>query len=189
MKNVKTANRIYWVQICWIIISVLLFTGCIFGYVHKSDNVLTIARPLGAIMFLAGSINLFVCYKKSHTIRGSKWLMTDGLTAILLSFFPLFNQVIIPVMIPFFFGFWELFSGILKVMDSYEIKSEGVNCWIGFAIIGYVELVSGTFSMIKPFDEAVGYNSVICIIFLIQSISFILKAIMYKSLISKKEFA
>ncbi len=183
MKNKNSSSKLSWIQYCWLFVSLLLFAGCIFGLFHKSDNILTIARPLGAVMFLAGFINLFVCYKKSCIIHGSRWLMTDGLTALLLSFFPLFNQMIIPIMIPFFFGFWELFSGVLKVMDSYELKSEKISCWIGFAIIGYVELISGTFSMIKPIDEAVGFNSLISVIFFIQSIGFMLKAIMYKNII------
>lgn len=186
MKNNAAKIKLSWVQYCWIFISHLLFAGCIFGFAHRSSNILTITRPLGAIMFLTGSINLFVCIKKRYIICGSRWLMTDGLTAILLSFFPLFNQIIIPVLIPFFFGIWELFSGILKVMDAYELKSESINCWVGFAIIGYVELISGTFSMIKPIDEAVGYNSVISFILFIQCFGYLLKAIMYKNLILKK---
>ncbi len=185
MKSIKSLNKLSWVQFCWIAVSFLLLCGCVFEVVHNHDNIFTLARPLGAIMFLAGGTNLFVCYKKSNVIHGSRWLMADGLTALLLSFFPLFNQIIYPVMIPFFFGFWELFSGILKVMDSKELKSEKIKCWSGFAIIGYIELLSGTFSMIKPIDDAVGFNSLIGIIFLIQSIGFLLKAVMFRHLIKK----
>ena len=176
-------KKLSWVQCCWLIISFLLLFGCIFEMIHNHDDILTLARPLGAIMFLAGAINLFVCYRKSSIIHGSRWLVADGLTALLLSFFPLFNQIIYPMMIPFFFGVWELFSGILKVMDSKELKSENISCWIGFAVIGYVELISGTFSMIKPIDDAVGFNNLIGMIFFVQSIGFLLKAIMYKDLV------
>ncbi len=181
MKNFNI-KKLSWVQWCWLFISFLLFLGCVYETIHNHDDIFTLARPLGAIMFTAGAINLFVCYKKSYSIHGSKWLVADGLTALLLSFFPLFNQMIYPVMIPFFFGFWELFSGILKVMDSNELKLEKIKCWIGFAVIGYIELVSGTLAMIKPIDEALGVNSLIGMIFLIQSIGFLLKAIMFNNI-------
>ena len=176
----KILKKISWVQVCWLFISILLLFGCIYEIIHNNDNIFSLARPLGAVMFLTGVVHLFICYMKSYCIHGSRWLVADGLTALLLSFFPLFNQIIYPVMIPFFFGFWELFSGILKVMDSKELKDENIKCWVGFAVIGYIELFSGTFSMIKPIDEAVGVNSIIGIIFLIQSIGFSLKSIMYK---------
>ena len=183
---INKSKKLSFVQSFWLCISILLFTGFIYEILHSDDNIFTLARPLGVIMFLSGSLNLIVCYIKSDTLCGSRWLIADGLTAVLLSFFPLFNQVIYPIMIPFFFGFWELFSGILKVMDSNELKKENIKCWTGFAIIGYTELVSGTFSMIKPIDEVVGLNSVIGIIFFIQSMGFLLKAIMYKYLTVKK---
>ena len=179
----KVLKKISLTQIIWIIISLMLLFGFVYELFHSHDNIFTLARPLGAVMFLSGSLNLMVCYIKSDKIHGSRWLVADGLTALLLSFFPLFNQVIYPIMIPFFFAFWELFSGVLKVMDSKELKDDGIKCWIGFSIIGFLELFSGTFSMIKPIDEAVGVNSVIGIIFLIQSIGFLLKAVMYKYIV------
>lgn len=174
--------KLAFIQKCWILVAALLLTGFIYESLHNHDNIFTLARPLGLIMFLAGFINLIACYKSNDKIHGSSWLIADGLTALLLSFFLLFNQMIYPVMIPFFFGFWELFSGILKVMDSHHLHSEKIKCWIGFAVIGYTELISGTVSMIKPIDEAVGFNNLIGLIFLIQCVSFILKVAMYKNI-------
>jgi uncharacterized membrane protein HdeD (DUF308 family) len=174
------------VQVVWVINSVLLLAGFIYEISHSGDNIFTLARPLGTIMFLSGLLNLIVCYIKKNIIIGSHWLIADGLTALLLSFFPLFNQLLHPVTVPFFFSFWELFSGILKFMDSRELKDDKIKCWYLFAIIGYTEVISGTLAMIKPIDEAVGASNVIGIIFFVQSVGFILKSIMYKYLITKK---
>ncbi len=172
-----------WVQACWIVIAINLLCGAIFAFVSHDMDLVALAEPLGFVMLLAGIINIFVCFCKSRIIHGSRWLIADGLTAILLSLFPLFNQMILPVMIPLFFGAWELFSGILKVLDSTELKTEKIECWIGFAFIGFVELLSGTLSMVKPIDDLVGINTVIATIFLVQSCGFFLKATMYKYLI------
>lgn len=171
------------VQACWTLIGIILFFGGIFSIYSYVGNVMTAAKPLGMVMFLAGLINVCVCFWKSHEIHGSLWLVADGVCAILLSIFPLFNRIISPVMIPFFFCMWELFSGILKVMDSFELKEEKIRCWIGFLFIGWMELASGTASLIKPFDDLIGMNKVIAMIFFVQSLGFILKAVMYKYLI------
>ena len=174
-----------WVPLFWILISAILFFGAIIAFYAEENNLIDISRPLGVIMLLAGIINMIVCIIKSHMMHSSRWLVADGITAILLSFFPLFNQMIMPMMIPFFFAMWELFSGVLKLMDSSELKNDGIICWPGFAFIGWIELVSGTAALMKPFDDFVGINKVLFMIFIVQSFGFLLKSIMYKYLLNK----
>lgn len=168
-------------QWCWLAVSLLLLAGGISAIIWD-ESIIALAKPLGAAMFLTGAINMVVCDIKNHKIHGARWLIADGATALLLSLFPLFNQMAWPIMIPFFFGMWELFSGILKVMDSSELKTDKIHCWKSFAIIGWIELMSGTATLIKPFDDFVGFNKAIGIIFLVQSSGFLLKTISYKSL-------
>ena len=179
--NLKT-TKFSWVQLCWLTVSILLFCGGVLAITRHDSNLVILAKPLGAIMFLTGAINILVCDIKNHDIHGARWLIADGVTALLLSLFPLFNKMVWPIMIPFFFGMWELFSGILKVMDASELKHEKIHCWKAFALIGWIELMSGTASLIKPFDELVGFNKVIGIIFLVQSFGFLLKTVSYKYL-------
>lgn len=184
LKNIIYAKttKFSWVQLCWLTVSILLLCGGVFAITRHDSNLVILAKPLGTIMFLTGAINILVCDIKNHDIHGARWLIADGVTALLLSLFPLFNQMVWPIMIPFFFGMWELFSGILKVMDASELKNEKIHCWKAFAVIGWIELMSGTASLIKPFDDLVGFNRVIGIIFLVQSCGFLLKAISYKYL-------
>ena len=174
-------HKFSWVQACWLIAALVLLAGSIFSLITH-DKIVIAARPLGTAMLIAGVINLFVCIKKSHEIHGSRWLIADGTCATLLSIFPLFNQMSAPVLIPFFFGMWELFSGVLKVMDGVELKEEHYHPWKAISLIGWLELVSGTASLIKPLDDLVGVNKVIAVIFMVQSIGFIVKALMYKYL-------
>lgn len=182
-KHTHYHTKFSWVQGCWLVNTLILFIGGVYALGSHEQTLLTIAKPLGAAMLTAGIINMFVCDRKSHVLHGSRWLFADGMTAICLSLFPLFNQMILPVMIPFFFGVWELISGILKVMDSSELKEDKIECWPGFALIGFLELLSGAASMIEPIDDFVGIGRVIAIIFFVQSLSFALKATMYKYLI------
>jgi len=73
-------------------------------------------------LLIAGSVNIGVCSFKHHIIHGVRWLEADGMVTVLLSFFPLFNDMIFPEVIPFFFGVWELVSGVFKLSDTAELK-------------------------------------------------------------------
>ena len=100
----------------------------------------------------------------------------------MLSLFLLFNQMIIPTMIPFFFGVWELFSGILKFIDSRELKREGVHGWVIFFVISIIELVSGVAALLRPIEEFFGMNYIIGIILLVQCSGFVFKTVLYPKL-------
>ena len=175
-------RRFSWVQACWLLIAVFLSLGGVVALLNRDHKLIDEASLLGILMFCAGAFNLLVCHKKSHQLHGAHWLMADGLTAVMLAIYPLFNEMTVPNMVPFFFCVWELFSGILKILDTIELKDAKIHCWKGFAIIGFVELISGATSMIKPFDDLVGIHEVIAMIFFIQSAGFLLKVFMFKYL-------
>lgn len=173
------------VQMLWIIGALNLFLAGAYILNVPDSALLEKARYLGISMFLAGAINLSICIKNEGKFHGSRWLLADGLATTLLSLFPLFNKMILPIMIPFFFSAWELFSGIVKVIDSKELFEDKIHGWQYIFLIGGIELLSGVGAMIEPLDEMVGINHVIASIFLVQSIGFITKATVYKNLTIK----
>ncbi len=85
-------------------------------------------------------------------------------------------------MIPFFFGVWELFSGILKVVDAEELRSKKIRRWQWCTVIGSIELLSGVAALLKPIEEFMGMNVVIFVVLLIQSVSYVLKVCNYSNL-------
>jgi len=147
-----------WVRALWLVIALLLLAGGIFSVTRHEENLVSASRILGGIMFAAGFLNFSVCEGKNRKLHGAHWLMADGLVAVFLSLFPLFNQMTQPLVIPFFFGVWELVSGILKIMDSAELKAEKLRCWMGFAFIGDVELLSGGMS-VTDVSHHVGFRN------------------------------
>ena len=184
-KEFQMKKRTY-VQILYLLsLIVLLSAGSVIINV-PDKNLIIFANYLGFSMLYAGITNLFVYYKQHKRIHGSHWILADGLSTTCLSFFPLFNQMILPSVIPFFFGIWELFSGILKFIESTELQEEHIKGWEQFLIIGTFELVSGIMSMIKPIDDFVGMNHVIAIIFFVQSIGFLFKIFIYPHLVDRK---
>ena len=123
--------------------------------------------------------------KNKWFIHGARWLLADGLVTVLLSVFPILHNVVLPQVIPVFFGIWELTLGVLKFIEAIELHDEEIKGWLWFTVIGLFEMVSGLLSLIEPVDEAVGHNHVIAVIFFVQSIGFIFKIFMYTRLTEK----
>ncbi len=174
------------VQTCWVAAAVaLLLAG--FDVINLPDNqLLSVAEHLGIAMLFAGCTNLLVYIFNKKDIHGARWLLADGLTTALLSVFPLFNKMIIPVVIPIFFGIWELFLGVVKFIESTELKEEKIKGWQVFQFIGIFEIISGAASLLKPVDDYVGVNHVIAIIFFVQSIGYVFKMYFYHNLVIKR---
>lgn len=179
-------KSIFYVQWLYAIAGLVLILASIHIINVPDANLVLFANHLGLAMLFAGCVNLFVYYKQHKKIHGSHWILADGLSTTCLSLFPLLNQMILPAVIPFFFGIWELFSGILKFIESTELQEEHISGWQQFLIIGTFELVSGIMSMIKPIDDFVGMNHVIAIIFLVQSIGFVFKIFIYPHLVDRE---
>ncbi len=175
-----------WVQFLWAVGGLSLYwAGCL--VLNLPDGrLIEVADKLGIAMLISAVINIFIFSKKEHEIHGARWLLADGMCTAFLSVFPIFNKMIMPVMIPFFFGVWEIISGVLKVIDSRELKAEKIRGFHWFFAIGCFELISGVMSMVRTIDVLVGYNHIISIILYVQSSGFLFKILMYNKLTDKK---
>ena len=108
IKYIPTAR----VQFYWIFCALVLLLAGLHVVNVPDSELVAVANHLGIAMLFAGSINFVVYIKNRKAIHGCHWILADALTAVFLSVFPLFNTMIPPLVLPFFFGIWELFSGI-----------------------------------------------------------------------------
>lgn len=180
-------KKITWVQICWITAQLVLIGSGILAIGNPGKKLVEVSGYLGLSMLIVGSINIVVYLEKKMLLHGSHWLLADGMSTVLLSIFPLFNQMIQSAIIPFFFGVWELFSGILKVIDSSELKEEKIVGWKWFRGIGSIEILSGVAALLKPVDDFVGMHIVVAIIFFVQSCGFMFKILIYPKITVEEE--
>lgn len=178
----KKHTRFAWIQTAWLISAIALLLGGILAVFTNSDELLEIAVPLGVVMLFCGIVNICIYWRKQTDLHGARWLLADGMTTALLSVFLLFNKMILPAMIPFFFGVWELFSGVIKVVDSRELKAEEIHGWQRFTVIGTLEILSGVAALLKPIEDFMGMNIVVGIVLLIQSLGYLFKIITYPDL-------
>lgn len=176
-------QRFTWVQGFWAAAGLVLFGSAILTLSKWQSDLVSISTPLGLSMLISGGINIFIYKRKNKTIHGSHWLLADGMSTALLSLFLLFNQMIYSALIPFFFGFWELFTGILKVIDGKELRLEKTKGWYWFTGIGAIEIISGIAALLKPVDDFVGMHGIVAIVLIIQSCGYLFKILIYPDLV------
>lgn len=191
MKDNGTDNhgyiRLTGIQILFAAAGLFLFAIGVLALKQRGGNLVPIAVYLGIAMLFAGCVNILIYHQNQKTIHGVHWLLAEGMSTAALSLFLLFNQMIHPLIIPSFLGVWELFSGILKVIDSKELKEEKIHGWLWLSMIGGIELLSGIASLLKPVDDFIGINAVVATIFFVQSSSYLLKILIYPYLVKDHE--
>lgn len=182
-KNKK--YRVTWVQLCWAVAGLALLAAGLYVVNVPDNELISVVDKLGLAMLFTGCINLFVYIKERKIIHGAQWLVADGMCTSLLSIFLFFNEITFVAIIPFFFGMWELFSGVLKFIEAMELREARIGSWRWFMSIGLAELLSGVGSLVKPIDEAVGMNHVIAVILFIQVFGYVYKFHVYHHLAEK----
>lgn len=182
-KNLIKLPKLTPVQILWRIAGIILFNISVLTYLKGENALVEIAPYLGLSMLFPGLINIYICHKTKKSLHGSDWLLADGVSTSLLSLFLLFNHMIQAALIPFFLGIWELFSGMLKLLNCRELKEDAVPRWRIFCLLGSIELISGIASLLKPVDEFMGMNVVVAMIFFIQGCSYFFKMKLYPQLL------
>ena len=163
-------------QIVWLLSGIFLGTAAVLSFASSGGKLIQIAPWLGSSMLATGIANVILYFYCLKQTPGAKWLLADSITAALLSIFPLFNQITSAAAIPFFFCVWDLFSGILRVMESTEQKAAGERGWRWFCVVGIIEILAGCIALLKPVEEALTMHVTVGLVLLIQAIAFFHKA-------------
>lgn len=185
MRRAAPARKtgVSWVQCLWVAAGLLLLGGALLTLFRGRDRLVEISTFLGVAMLFSGGVNILIYHRRQNSLHGSCWLLADGMSTALLSVFLLFNQMVDAAVIPFFFGVWELFSGVLKVIDSRELKHENIYGWHWFLGVGTVEILSGIAALLKPVEHFVGMHIVVSLVLFIQSCGYLFKVLIYPRLV------
>ena len=70
--------------------------------------------------------------------------------------------------IPYVFGLWTVFSGVIRAVDSLEIKRFGINGWYWMMLVGVAEIVLGFATFIRPVIAIQIIGITMGIVFLLQ---------------------
>ena len=164
-------------RILWIIAGALLVVCGVICLIRPSVALVTIGLYLGLTMLVSGIINIVIFVKGHDHMYGSGWFLVEGILAVVFAFFVLFNQSFTMLTLPFIFGMWLLFSGISKVVNSFDLKAFGVPGWGWFLALGILFTIVGAISFMNPVAGALTLGSLIGVILILQGFGSILRAL------------
>ena len=166
----KTTSRVL-----WIIAGIILIIAGIGCMGHPGEVLYELPFIFGVAMMFSGIVDI-VIYAMGHKyMAGSGWFLADGILTVLLSLFVLGNRWFTSMTISFIFGMWLIFSGISKLVNSFDLQSLGIRGWGWFTALGIVLTVVGFLSFIYPFASFVALAWVIGLFLVLQGLVSILR--------------
>ena len=136
MENQITSN---WYMV--LIKGIIMILLAIFIFSSPGGALLAFALYIGIALLLTGFLILFrgIASRKDNSQWG--WSVFEGLLDIFLGYVLLANPLVTAAVLPFIFGFWAVFYGILLIIQSFsETTNKGVKIISGIlmALVGVI---------------------------------------------------
>lgn len=138
-------------KVLWLISGILLIVAGVFCIINPQATLLSLAIVLGVFMLVSGILNIVAFAGAHNEIFGSGWLLVEGILNCIIGVFLLFNEWITVAALPFIFGMWVLFSGLCRLIGSFDMKKLGLRSWGWMLFFGILGIAIGIFSFFKPF--------------------------------------
>lgn len=160
----------HWVALILGILVVIIGVTYIF-MPYDAYIMLSWLLPFGIMFYGISRISAYCSSTTEAKVTG--WVLAEGILSTILAFFFLINPILTLTTIPYIFGFWILFGGLMRIISSFALKGV-TKGWYWFIILGVLGIAAGVLLLLYPVVGAgiVTYMTV-CIIILmgIQSIA------------------
>ena len=160
-------------RVLWIIAGVLLIIAGVLCLASPGVAVESLALWFGLAMLFSGIVDVAVFAAGQSCMAGSGWFLVDGILTILLSLFLLFDQWFTALTLPFLFGMWLMFSGIVRFVHSFELRTFGAPGWGWFTAWGLFTAAAGFLSFLNPLASALALSAVVgfLLVYVLEKIS------------------
>ncbi len=118
------------------------------------DNLATLAVFIGILMLISGISEIISFCNRQKAYR-SDWMLASGILTTHFAVWVLYEsrmEALIAIL-PFVLAVWVILSGIMRIIGSISIKSEGMNLWrwiLGFSMLSVILGFLLLFSSILP---------------------------------------
>ena len=149
-----------------VVAGVLLIIAGVVCLCHQETAALSAGILLGVFMLISGvaEIALFIWGRDFYF--GAVGLLLDGILTVLLSLFLLCNHALTLLSLPVLFSVWLLFSGVMRIAGSVELRALGMRNWGWITLLGVILLVAGFIGLMDPWlgVQALGVTLGLCFI-------------------------
>ena len=110
-----------------IVAGVLLIIAGVICLCNQETAVFSAGIMLGVFMLVSGIVEIALFIWGRDFYFGSAGLLLDGILTVLLSLFLLFNRAFTLLSLPVLFAMWLMFSGVMRIVGSVELRALGLD--------------------------------------------------------------
>ena len=162
-------------RVLWIIAGIFLIIAGIGCMRNPGEVLYGLPFIFGVAMMFSGIVDIVIFAMGHDYIAGSGWFLADGILTVLMSLFVLDNGWFTTITISFIFGMWLIFSGITKLVNSFDLQNLGVKGWGWFTVFGFLLTVIGFISFTHPFANIAAMAWMIGLFLILQGIVSVLR--------------
>ena len=152
----------------WLISGVLLIFAGVLAIVAPASILLSLTIVFGLAMLISGIIGIAVYIFCGRRLYGVGWILAEGILTALLGLFVLCDQLAMVSIIPYIFGLWTVFSGVIRTVNSLELRRFGVGGWYWLTLVGVACILLGFAAFIRPVIAIQIVGITMGIVFLLQ---------------------
>ena len=140
----------------WILAGVLQIAAGVVCIGSPSIAMGLLSVVIGLLMLASGIVDIVAFIWTKDEMYGAGWILLEGILTVILALLILFHDAFLQVAIVLIFAFWLLFSGISRVIASFELRKFGVIGWGWDTVIGILLAAGGILSLSRPVITTVG---------------------------------
>lgn len=160
----------------FIVAGIIMILLGVFLLVKPLASVRTVIIIIGIGLILYGIMH-FVAYARMDVLPGVGFIMLTGILDVLLGLIFIFSWDTVAASIPFFLGFWMLFSGVSRITAAFTAKKFGEDGWWMMLIYGILLIICGYYFFANPLASGWAVMVVLSVYLISDGISAIIGAI------------
>ena len=146
-KSVKSAIKNWWVSL---IFGILYIALAIWIFLQPLEGYAAIALAFAIILFISGVMEIFFAVTNKDSLDGWGWYLTGGILDFIIGFILISYPELTMALLPFFFGFWLLFRGIMTIGTSFDLQAYNVKGWGWLLAFGIIAMIFSFWVLINP---------------------------------------
>ena len=120
------------------------------------ENLVVLAIFIGISMLISGISEIASFFSEQQSYR-SGWMLASGILSAVFAVWTLFGSgtEALVAFVPFVFAVWVMSCGIMRIVGSISVKSEGSNLWGWMLAFGILGSILGFLLLFSPFLSGV----------------------------------
>ena len=144
----QTFKAKYW----WLLLirGLILIVIGVIAFRHPMASLLGLALYFGIATLFSGVSMLMLSISNRNQMENWGWYMASAIIDLIFGFILLSHPGITATILPFILGFWIIFSGVIELFNSFQLKKEKVANWWTGLLGGIISIILGYFILRNP---------------------------------------